>query len=93
MLRSELVKGLSTRFPQLGTEDVEVTVKEILEAISGALIQGRRVEIRGFGSFSLNYRPARRGRNPKTGEAVWVPRKASPHFRPGKEMRALVGTV
>jgi integration host factor subunit beta len=68
-------------------KDSEISVKEILDAIGNALTQGNRVEIRGFGSFGLNYRPARTGRNPKTGDQVQVPPKYVPHFKAGKEMR------
>ncbi len=87
MTRSELIDSLAARFPQLTAQDAEVAVKELLDALTGALIQGQRIEIRGFGSFSLNYRPPRTGRNPKTGEKVDVPAKYVPHFKPGKELR------
>ena len=87
MTRSELIEALAARFPQLTTQDAEVAVKELIEAISQALETGQRVEIRGFGSFSLNYRAPRTGRNPKTGEKVEVPGKYVPHFKPGKELR------
>ena len=66
MTRSDLIAALASRFPNLMSKDAEVSVKEILDAISNALAKGDRVEIRGFGSFGLNYRPARTGRNPKT---------------------------
>ncbi len=71
-------------------KDAEIVVKEILDAISNSLAHGDRIEIRGFGSFSVNYRPARKGRNPKTGEAVSVLAKYVPHFKAGKEMRERV---
>lgn len=71
-------------------KDVELAVKMILDEISNALARQDRVEIRGFGSFSLHHRPARTGRNPKTGEAVEIPAKFVPHFKPGKEMRERV---
>lgn len=87
MTRSELIEALAARFPQLTTQDAEVAVRELIEAISQALETGQRVEIRGFGSFSLNYRAPRTGRNPKTGEKVAVPGKYAPHFKPGKELR------
>jgi integration host factor subunit beta len=87
MTRADLIAALAFRFPKLMAKDAEISVKEILDAISRALVQGERVEIRGFGSFSLNYRPARIGRNPKTGEAVSVAKKHVPHFKAGKEMR------
>lgn len=87
MTRSELVAALAQRFPGLMLKDADVSVKEILEAIAGTLAKGHRVEIRGFGSFSLNYRPPRIGRNPKTGEKVEVGGKYVPHFKAGKELR------
>ena len=87
MTRSDLIAALATRFPKLVAKDAEISVKEILDAIEQSLCQGDRVEIRGFGSFSLNSRPARIGRNPKTGEKVQVPPKYVPHFKAGKEMR------
>lgn len=90
MTRSDLIKALSVRFPKLVTKDAEISVKEILDAVGNALARGDRVEIRGFGSFGLNYRPARTGRNPKTGEKVRVPPKSVPHFKAGKEMRERV---
>ena len=81
MTRSELIEVLARRFPTLTTKDVDISVKEIADALGGALVTGKRVEIRGFGSFSLNYRPPRLGRNPKTGEQVGVPAKWAPHFK------------
>ena len=90
MTRSDLIAVLSFRFTSLMAKDAEIAVKEIIEAIGNSLVQGNRVEIRGFGSFSLNYRPPREGRNPKTGVAVLVPAKYVPHFKAGKEMRERV---
>lgn len=90
MVRSELIARLAERFPALVRQDIEVSVSEILGAISGALVRDDRVEIRGFGVFHLNPRPPRIGRNPKTGELVQVPAKYTPHFKPGKGMRAAV---
>jgi integration host factor subunit beta len=90
MTRSDLIAVLASRFPSLVAKDAEVAVKEILETIGNALAQGDRVEIRGFGSFRLNYRQARTGRNPKSGETVAVTAKYVPHFQPGKEMRERV---
>ena len=90
MNRSELIAVLAARFPSLMTKDAEISVKEMVSAIAQTLSAGNRVEIRGFGSFGLNYRPARIGRNPKTGEQVRVPEKAVPHFKAGKELRARV---
>ncbi len=90
MTRSDLIAVVASRFPSLVAKDSEIAVKEILDAIGNALAQGDRVEIRGFGSFRLNYHPARTGRNPKSGEAVAVAAKYVPHFQPGKEMRERV---
>ena len=87
MTRSDLIAALSSRFPNLMAKDAEISVKEILDAISNTLVKGDRVEIRGFGSFGLNYRPARTGRNPKSGEIVMVAPKNVPHFKAGKKMR------
>lgn len=90
MKRSELILALSLRFPQLTAKDVELSVMTILDGITTELSSGGRVEIRGFGAFSLNYRPPRAGRNPKTGERVEVPAKWAVHFKAGKEMRERV---
>lgn len=90
MTRSELVAALAYRFPKLMKADADMAVAEILGAVGSALSSGGRVEIRGFGSFNLNYRPPRIGRNPKTGESVSVPAKRVPHFKAGKEMRDVV---
>ncbi len=87
MTRSELVEALSTRFPQLQHKDASVSVATILDAITNSISEGGRAEIRGFGSFKLNYRPARHGRNPMTGAKVEVPEKWSPHFKAGLELR------
>jgi integration host factor subunit beta len=90
MTKSELIIALSAKQPQLDYRDVELAVKELLEQMSLALAAGERIEVRGFGSFSLHYRPPRTGRNPKTGAAVPVPDKFVPHFKPGKELRERV---
>ena len=90
MTKSELIALLAERFPQLVPKDADLAVKIILEALSEALVKGDRIEIRGFGSFALNYRPPRVGRNPKTGEKVNVPEKWVPHFKAGKELRERV---
>ena len=87
MTRSELVSLLANRFPQLTAKDTEFSVSALIESIAEGLKKGDRIEVRGFGSFSLNYRPARVGRNPKSGETVQVPAKYTPHFKAGKEMR------
>lgn len=93
MTRSELIAALAEKNPSLTAADVEVAVKSITEAISRHLIQDGRIEIRDFGTFSLNYRPPRNGRNPKTGERVHVPEKRVPHFKPGKGLRERVNSV
>jgi integration host factor subunit beta len=90
MTRSDLVDQLAARFAQLTHRDAELAVKTILDALSDALENGQRVEIRGFGSFSVSHRPARMGRNPRSGERVVVPEKRMPHFKPGKTLRQLV---
>jgi len=90
MTRSDLISRLAERYPQLLAKDTELAVKVILDAMSDTLAQGGRIEIRGFGSFALNYRPPRTGRNPKTGEKVQVPAKYVPHFKAGKELRERV---
>lgn len=90
MTKSELIAKLAGRFPQLVVKDAELSVKAILDAMAEKLATGKRIEIRGFGSFSLNYRPPRLGRNPKTGAKVQVPEKYVPHFKAGKELRERV---
>ena len=90
MTKSELIEALAARQPQLEHKDVELAVKELLEQMSSALATGDRIEVRGFGSFSLHYRPPRVGRNPKTGTTVHVSDKYVPHFKPGKELRERV---
>ena len=87
MTRADLVQQLTGKFHPLTARDVELSVRTILDGIALTLIKGGRIEIRGFGSFGLNHRPARQGRNPKTGEKVEVPEKHVPHFKPGKELR------
>jgi integration host factor subunit beta len=90
MTKSELIAQLAERFPQLVAKDADFAVKMILDAMTDALSRGDRIEIRGFGSFALNYRPPRVGRNPKSGEKVHVPEKYVPHFKAGKELRERV---
>ena len=92
MTKSELIARLNTKFSQYIALDCQESVAVILDSISQCLSDGSRVEVRGFGSFSLNYRPPRMGRNPKTGEGVSVPAKYAPHFRAGKELRARVNS-
>lgn len=90
MTKSELIDVLSAEQNQLGYRDVELAVKVILESLTSALSGGERIEVRGFGSFTLHHRRARVGRNPKTGNSVIVPDKHVPHFKPGKELRQRV---
>src|SRR6478735_3092538 len=90
MTKSELIARLAERYPQLVAKDADYAVKTILDAMSNALSIGQRIEIRGFGSFALNTRPPRVGRNPKSGEKVLVPEKRVPHFKAGKELRERV---
>lgn len=87
MTKSELIVRLAQRYPQLMTKDAEYAVKTIHDVMTRALREGKRIEIRGFGSFELNYRPPRVARNPKSGERVLVPEKYMPHFKAGKELR------
>ena len=93
MTKSELIEILARRQSHLKAEDVDLAVKSLLEMMGGALASGERIEIRGFGSFSLHYRPPRLGRNPKTGDSVALPGKHVPHFKPGKELREKVSNV
>ena len=93
MTRSDLVELLAERFGQLTHRDAEAAVKTILDTMSDALTRGHRIEIRGFGSFSLHYRAPRVGRNPKTGESVRLDGKFVPHFKPGKELRDRVNEL
>ena len=90
MTKSELIEMLADKLNHLPAKDVEVAVKEILEMMAQTLSKGERIEIRGFGSFSLHYRAPRTGRNPKTGESVELSGKYVPHFKPGKELRERV---
>jgi integration host factor subunit beta len=90
MTKSELIAKLAARYPQLVAKDAELAVKTILDAMADSLASGQRIEIRGFGSFDLNYRPPRTGRNPKSGTKVAVPEKYVPHFKAGKELRERV---
>ncbi len=90
MTKSELIEILSRKQSHLPAKDVELAVKSLLEQMSNALADGRRIEIRGFGSFSLHFRPPRMGRNPKTGDAVALSGKYVPHFKPGKDLRERV---
>ncbi len=90
MTKSELIEILADKLSHLSAKDVEIAVKEILEMMAQTLAKGERIEIRGFGSFSLHYRAPRVGRNPKTGDSVDLEGKYVPHFKPGKELRERV---
>jgi len=90
MTKSELIEILSQKQKQLAYKDVELAIKTMLEHMAQSLATGERIEIRGFGSFSLHYRPPRVGRNPKTGDSVDLGAKYVPHFKPGKELRERV---
>lgn len=96
MTKSELMIRLAELYTVnndstiLNAKDVEQSIKILVDTMTRALAKGQRIEIRGFGSFDLNHRPARIGRNPKTGEKVSVPEKYVPHFKPGKELRERV---
>ena len=87
MNRSDLIEKLAARFSQLAPNDAELAVKTVIDALSNALIQNNRIEIRGFGSFSLNHRAARKGRNPRSGESVSIAQTRVAHFKPGKALR------
>ena len=87
MTKSELIEQTAARHTQLSAKDIELAVKAIINYMTDVLSDGGRIEIRGFGSFSLHYREPRTGRNPKTGEPVVLSGKYVPHFKPGKELR------
>ena len=93
MTKSELIAALAARYPQLAARDTDYAVKTVLDAMTQALASGQRIEIRGFGSFALNSRPPRIGRNPKSGDKVMVPEKRVPHFKPGKQLRERVDAM
>lgn len=90
MTKSELIERIAHKQNQLSPKDVELAVKTLLEYMSYKLAGGHRIEIRGFGSFSLHYRLPRQGRNPKTGDSVQLAGKYVPHFKPGKQLRERV---
>jgi integration host factor subunit beta len=93
VIKSELVRALNEKLPELQVKDVELALNCILGQLASAIVQGERVEIRGFGSFNLHHRPPRIARNPKTGEAINLPAKVALHFKPGKEMRDRVNAT
>ncbi|MGL4456416.1 MAG: integration host factor subunit beta [Plesiomonas sp.] len=90
MTKSELIERLTTQQSHLSAKVVEDAIKEMLDLMGDTLANGERIEIRGFGSFSLHYRAPRIGRNPKTGDKVELEGKQVPHFKPGKELRERV---
>lgn len=90
MTKSELIAALAASHKQLAASDIDLAVKTVLDTMVESLAKGQRIEIRGFGSFSLSQRAPRVGRNPKTGEQVSVPGKRVPHFKAGKELRERV---
>jgi len=90
MTRSDLIKRINDRFPAFTNKDIETSISALIGGIRDTLSAGGRIEVRGFGSFSLNYRPPRTGRNPKTGESVAVPAKRAPHFRASKALAEAV---
>lgn len=90
MTKRDLIEELLKQFPRFARRDAEIMVNTIFDTMTDALCRGDRIEIRGFGSFGLNYRPPRTGRNPKSGERVQVPEKHVPHFKAGKELRERV---
>ena len=93
MTKSELVDILATKYTHIAVRDVENAVRQMTDTLATKLVDDERIEIRGFGSFTLRKRAARKGRNPKTGESVMVPRKAMVHFKPGKELRERVNNL
>ena len=90
MTKSELIESIAAKQSHLPYRDIEHSIKTLLDEMSKSLSSGQRIEIRGFGSFCLHYRPPRIGRNPKTGDSVSLPGKYVPHFKPGKELRERV---
>ncbi len=90
MTKSVLIERVAEKLPQLSRQDVELAVKTLIEHMSACLASGERIEIRGFGSFSLRFRPGRVGRNPRNGAPVALPPKHVPYFKPGKALREAV---
>ena len=93
MTKSDLIERLATKYAKISVKQVEDAVKETLSLMTETLTDGKRIEVRGFGSFSLHYRAPRLGRNPKTGEQVSLGEKYVPHFKPGKELKDRVNAV
>jgi integration host factor subunit beta len=92
MIKSELIEEIAKKNPNLYQRDVEQIVNTVLDVITSALVKGQRVELRGFGTFSVKDRPARIGRNPRTGETVKVAAKRLPAFKAGKELKERINT-
>lgn len=90
MIKSELIEVLTAKMTNLSEKQIVESVNKLLDTMSQALMKGQRIEIRGFGSFSLHHHPSRNAHNPKTGEKVITAAKHTPHFRPGKELRERV---
>lgn len=87
MVKSELIMQIATKQSHLAIKDIELSVNYIVDCMSDSLGDGHRIEIRGFGSFCLHYRPPRKAHNPKTGARVFTAAKYTPHFKPGKDLR------
>lgn len=87
MVKSELIARIASKQSQLSLKDIELSINHLVECMSDSLGSGRRIEIRGFGSFSLHHRPPRKAHNPKTGARVFTAAKYTPHFKPGKDLR------
>lgn len=92
MVKSELINRIASQQENLALKDIELSVNHIIERMSTSLGKGERIEIRGFGSFSLHYRPQRKAHNPKTGARVYTDAKYTPHFKPGKDLRERVNS-
>ena len=90
--KKELIEIIANEQDQLPYKDIELSVKTIIESMIDSLTKGKRIEIRGFGSFSLRYRKSRMGRNPKSGESVNIDERYVPHFKPGKDLKERVKT-
>jgi integration host factor subunit beta len=90
MVKSELIHRIAEKQSNLPLKDIELSVNEIITSMAAALSEHERIEIRGFGSFVLRYRPPRKAHNPRTGERVYTSAKYSPHFKPGKDLRERV---
>lgn len=93
MIKSELTTALANKLTHISEKDIALSLNELLEKMSYTLASGGRIEVRGFGSFNLHYRPARKAHNPKTGERLITRAKYSPHFKPGKEMRERINDL